>query len=115
MHLFPSRRRELLLLAAFTLLLHLPFLNQPVQGDEVTYLDVAREVLRQPLTPLNFQYVFMGHTVDASGHPHPPLNAYLLALAWILRGHFSVVFFHAFYLIFALGISFAASPFPSGP
>ena len=108
MHLFPSRRRELLLLAAFTLLLHVPFLNQPVQGDEVTYLDVAREVLRQPLTPLHFQYVFMGHTVDASGHPHPPLNAYLLALAWILRGHFSVRFFHAFYLIFALGISFAA-------
>jgi len=103
-----TRGRELLLLAAFTVLLHVPFLNQPVQGDEVTYLDVAREVLRQPLTPLNFQYVFQGHLVDAAGHPHPPLNAYLLALAWVLRGQFSVVFFHAFYLLFALGISFAA-------
>lgn len=101
-----ARRRDLILLAAFTLLVHAPFLKQPVQGDEVTYLDIARHVLRQPLTPLHFQYVFMGHMVDASGHPHPPLDAYFLALAWILRGHFSVLFFHAFYLLFALGISF---------
>ena len=103
-----KRARELLLLAAFTLLLHIPFLRQPVQGDEITYLDVAREVLRQPLTPLNFHYVFQGHLVEAAGHPHPPLNAYLLALAWSLRGRFAVFSFHVFYLLFALGISFAA-------
>ena len=103
-----NRRRDLIILAAFTAVLHAPFLRQPVQGDEVTYLDIARHVLAHPLTPLNFQYVFLGHLVDAAGHPHPPLNAYLLALAWILRGHFSVLFFHAFYLLFALGISFAA-------
>ena len=101
-------RRDLLLLATSTVLLHVPFLTQPVQGDEATYLDIARHVLSQPLTPLNFQYVFLGHLVDATGHPHPPLNAYLLALAWIVRGHFSVLFFHLFYLLFALGISFAA-------
>jgi len=101
-------RRDLIILAAFTVLLHAPFVTQPVQGDEVTYLDIARHVLAQPLTPLNFQYVFLGRLVSATGHPHPPLNAYLLALAWIVRGHFSVVFFHLFYLLFALGISFAA-------
>ena len=103
-----NSRRDLLLLATFTVLLHVPFLKQPVQGDEGTYLEIARHVLQQPLTPLNFQYVFLGHLVDATGHPHPPLNAYLLALAWIVRGHFSVLFFHLFYLLFALGISFAA-------
>ena len=103
-----NRRRDLVLLTAFTLLLHAPFLRQPVQGDEVTYLDIASHVLRQPLTPLNFQYVFQGRLIDAAGHPHPPLNAYILALAWILRGHFSAPFFHAFYLLFPLGISFAA-------
>lgn len=101
-------RRDLLLLAAFTLALHAPFLRQPVQGDEVNYLDMAAHVLQQPLTPLNFQFVFMGRLVDAAGHPHPPLNAYLLAAAWLLRGHFSVFFFHCYYLLFALGISFAA-------
>jgi hypothetical protein len=93
---------------SFTLVLHVPFLRQPVEGDEVTYLDIARHVFEQPLTPQNFQYVFSGRLVDAAGHPHPPLDAYLVALAWILRGHVSVLFFHAFYLIFALGISFAA-------
>jgi hypothetical protein len=103
-----TARRDLIWLAAFTVLLHAPFLTQPVQGDEVTYLDIARHVLRQPFTPLNFQYVFLGRLVDASGHPHPPLNAYLLALAWMVRGQFSVLFFHLFYLLFALGISFAA-------
>jgi hypothetical protein len=103
-----TRRRELLLLLAFTVLLHIPFLKQPVQGDEITYLDLAQQVLRQPLTPLNFTYVFQGQVVDAMGHPHPPLNAYILALAWILRGHFSVFFFHIVYLVFAVGISLAA-------
>jgi len=100
--------RDLLLLAAFTLALHAPFLRQPVQGDEVNYLDFAAHVLKQPLEPLNFQFVFQGKMVDAAGHPHPPLNAYILAAAWLLRGHFSVFFFHCFYLLFTLGISFAA-------
>ena len=49
--------RDLLLLAAFTLALHAPFLRQPVQGDEVNYLDMAAHVLQQPLTPLNFEFV----------------------------------------------------------
>ena len=100
--------RDLLLLAAFTLALHAPFLRQPVQGDEVNYLDMAAHALKQPLAPLNFQFVFQGKMVDAAGHPHPPLNAYLAALAWLARGRFSVFFFHCYYLLFALGISFAA-------
>jgi hypothetical protein len=99
---------QLALLAAFTLLLHFPFLGRPVQGDEVNYLDIARHVFQQPLTPLNFQYVFQGRLVDMAGHPHPPLNAYLLALLWRLHGQFSPTFVHAGYLLFALIISFAA-------
>ncbi len=103
-----SRVRDLLVLAVFTLLLHAPFLRQPVQGDEVNYLDMAKEVFRQPLTPQNFRFVFQGHLVDMMGHSHPPLNAYLLTLPWMLMGRFSTLFFHLFYLVFALGISFAA-------
>ena len=103
-----SRSRQLLLLGGFTLLLHVPFLFQPVQGDEVNYLDMAKQVLERPLTPLNFQYVFQGRQVDMAGHPHPPLNAYILALLWVLWGGFSPLFFHGAYLLFALTISFAA-------
>jgi len=103
-----GRRRDLAILALFTLLLHAPFLMTPVQGDEVNYLDTAREVFRQPLTPQNFQFVFQGRVVDMAGHPHPPLNAYLVAIPWMLAGQFSVFWFHAYYLLFALAISFAA-------
>jgi hypothetical protein len=103
-----SRGREVLILAIFTLLLHVPFLKQPVQGDEVNYLDIAVHIFKEPLTPLNFSYVFQGRLVEASGHPHPPLNAYIVTVPWLMIGHFSVVSFHAFYLLFALGISFAA-------
>ena len=106
--LMMSRARQLLLLGGFTLLLHLPFVFQPVQGDEVNYLDMAQQVFQQPLTPLNFRYVFQGRQVDMAGHTHPPLNAYILALLWAVRGGFSVVFFHAAYLVFPLTISFAA-------
>jgi hypothetical protein len=82
------------LFIAHSFLLHAPFAAPArVQGDEVNYLDMAAHVLQQPLTPLNFQFVFMGRLVDAAGHPHPPLNAYMLAAAWLLRGHFSVFFF----------------------
>jgi len=103
-----SLAHDLLVLAAFTLLLHAPFLRQPVQGDEINYLDMAAHVLQHPLTPLDFQFVFQGHMVDANGHPHPPLNAYILAVAWLVRGHFSVFFFHCFYLLFTMAIGFAA-------
>ena len=103
-----SRSRQLLLLGGFTLLLHLPFLFQPVQGDEVNYLEMAKQVLERPLTPLDFRYVFQGRQVDMAGHPHPPLNAYILALLWVLWGGFSPLFFHGAYLMFALTISFAA-------
>jgi hypothetical protein len=102
-----SRRQDLAFLAAFTLLLHVPFLNQAVEGDEINYLDFARHILIRPLAPFDFQYVFHGKWVQAAGHPHPPLDSYLLALAWKIRGHFSIHFFHVFYLTFALGISFA--------
>ena len=99
---------HLTLLAVFTLLLHLPFVARPVQGDEVNYIDIARHILDQPLTPLNFQYVFQGIRFDMAGHPHPPLNAYLIALLWWLRGAFSPAATHAAYLLFSLATSFGA-------
>ena len=99
---------HLALLAVFTLLLHLPFVARPVQGDEVNYIDIARHILDQPLTPLNFQYVFQGVRFDMAGHLHPPLNAYLIALLWWLRGNFSPAATHAAYSLFSIATSFGA-------
>lgn len=105
---YPPAVLGLAFLAAFTLLLHLPFLSQPPQSDEVNYLDIAANIFEQPWTPLNFRYVFQGQAVDMSGHPHPPLNAYILAAIWRAWGSFSPVLFHSVYLLFSLGISVAA-------
>lgn len=103
-----TRARALLLLAVFTLALHLPFMLKPVQDDEGMYLDMAREVMKHPLTPLSFDYAFQGTVYNAEGHPHPPLNAGLLALLLWVRGGFSVAFFHAAYLVFPLLAAWAA-------
>ena len=99
---------HLALLAVFTLLLHLPFVARPVQGDEVNYIDIARHILDHPLTPLNFEYVFQGVRFDMAGHLHPPLNAYLIAMLWWLRGDFSLFTTHAAYLLFSIATSFGA-------
>ena len=40
--------------------------------------------------------------IDMIGHPHPPLNAYLLAVLWAACGHVSMFLFHAAYLVFPL-------------
>ncbi len=103
-----SRTRDLALLAAFTLLLHAPFLTRPFHNDEVNYLDIASNVFDHPLTPLNFTYIFQGIHVDMAGHPHPPLIAYVLAGLWSLRGWASPVFFHFVFLIFPLAIAWSA-------
>jgi hypothetical protein len=103
-----SRSRHLAVLAAFVLLLHLPFLARPFHNDETNYLDMAANVFDHPLTPLNFTYVFQGLRVDMAGHPHPPLVVYILAALWSLRGLATPRFFHAAYLIFPLTIAWAA-------
>jgi hypothetical protein len=103
-----KRLRDLVLLALFSMLLHLPFLDRPVHSDEVNYLDMAANVFDHPATPLNFTYVFMGLRVDMIGHPHLPLNAYMLAALWAARGQVSIRLFHAVYLVFPLTIAWAA-------
>ncbi len=103
-----SRSRHLAVLAAFTLLLHAPFLARSFHNDETNYLDMAANVFDHPLTPLNFTYIFQGMRLDVAGHPHPPLVAYLLAALWSLRGLATPRFLHAAFLIFPLTISWAA-------
>ena len=71
--------RALFLLLALTLLLRVPFLNTPIQGDDHIYLTEAEHALVDPLHPNNLKYVFIGDEVDLRGHPHPPGNAWILA------------------------------------
>jgi 4-amino-4-deoxy-L-arabinose transferase-like glycosyltransferase len=92
------------LLAAllFVLLLRAPFLDQAVQGDDVNYLAAAQHAQIDPLHPNHVRYVFQGVMVDMRGHPHPPLNGWILAALLAMVGDIREVPFHAAYILFSL-------------
>jgi hypothetical protein len=97
-----ARRRGLLLVLAVVLLLRLPFLNQAIQGDDDTYISEAQHALIDPLHPAHTTYVFRGVDVDLRGHPHPPLDAWVLAALLAVLGDVKEVPFHAAYILFSL-------------
>jgi hypothetical protein len=97
-----SSRRALILIVAVVLLLRLPFLNQAIQGDDPKYLALAQHALIDPAHPSHARYVFQGEVVDMRGHPHPPLNAWVLAALIAIFGDVYEVPFHAVYIVFSL-------------
>jgi hypothetical protein len=90
------------LIVAIVLLLRLPFLNQAIQGDDPYYLFGAQHALIDPAHPSHAKYVFQGELVDMRGHPHPPLNSWILAGLILLFGDVYEVPFHAAYLLFSV-------------
>jgi 4-amino-4-deoxy-L-arabinose transferase-like glycosyltransferase len=84
------------------LLLRLPFLNQPVQGDDYYYLAGAMRAQIDPAHPTHGRYVFLGEWVDMRGHPHPPLNMWFLGALLAAMGDIREAPFHAAYIVFSL-------------
>src|SRR5207237_7109632 len=104
--------RDLALLIALTIGLHLPFAGQAFHLDDTQYLDVALNVFRNPLFPMDLPSVFQGQHLSLWGHTHPPLNAYLIAgLVYLHGGPPSETFLHASFLLFPvlLTVSFYLS------
>jgi hypothetical protein len=95
-------RKSLWLLLALTVLLRLPFLNTPVQGDDHIYLTEAQHALIDPLHPNNVKYIFIGDEVDLRGHSHPPGNAWFLAALLAIFGDVREIPFHAAYILFSV-------------
>jgi hypothetical protein len=94
--------RQFLLILGFVLLLRLPFLTQPVQGDDPYYLFGAQHALIDPAHPSHTKYIFQGEMVDMRGHPHPPLDSWILAGLLAIFGDVYEVPFHAAYILFSL-------------
>jgi hypothetical protein len=94
--------RQALVVIAFVLALRLPFLHQPVQGDDVYYLYGAQHAQIEPLHPKHTSYAFQGDLVSMQGHPHPPFNVWYLGaiLAWTKDVY--ELPFHAAYIPFSL-------------
>lgn len=101
-------RRDWLIVALFILALRLPFLNQAIQGDDVYYLAEAEHAQIEPLHPKHVEYAFLGRMVDMRGQPHPPLNAWYLALLIAALKDISEIPFHAAYILFSLIAAFSA-------
>jgi 4-amino-4-deoxy-L-arabinose transferase-like glycosyltransferase len=93
--------RDLLVLSALTLALHLPFIGQAFHLDDVQYLDVAQNVYQNPFFPLDLPSVFEGLQLTLWGHTHPPLNSYLIAGLLLFHDRSpSEVFLHSAFLFF---------------
>ncbi|MGI8741829.1 MAG: ArnT family glycosyltransferase [Bryobacteraceae bacterium] len=94
-------RKQLLLVILIVLGLRIPFVNQAIQGDDVNYLYGASHAQIDPLHPTHARYVLMGKLVDMRGHPHPPLNSWVLgALVAVFQGVREIPF-HAAYILFS--------------
>jgi len=94
--------RQILLILGIVLLIRLPFLNQAIQGDDPYYLFGAQHALIDPAHPSHARYIFQGEEVDMRGHPHPPLNAWVLAGLLAIFGDVYEVPFHAAYIVFSV-------------
>src|SRR6185295_6837680 len=83
-------------------LLRLPFLNQPIQGDDVFYLYGAEHAQIDPLHPLNTRYMFQGDMVDMRGHPHVPVDPWILGILLAAFGTVREIPFHLAYTLFSV-------------
>src|SRR5690606_1778737 len=84
--LWASMRRDLLILLGLVLLIRLPFIAQPIQGDDVFYLIFANNALADPLHPLDTSFRLQGEVVWGAGHTRPPGVAWTLAALLALVG-----------------------------
>jgi 4-amino-4-deoxy-L-arabinose transferase-like glycosyltransferase len=104
----PDRRSTPLWLFALVVVLRLLFLNQPLQGDDVNYLKGGEHALIEPLHPTHAEYAFRGKVVSMMGHPHPPLDAWVLGILLAVFGDVHEAKFHAIYIVFSLLAVWAA-------
>ncbi len=95
-------KRQAFIVIAFVLALRLPFLSQPIQGDDVYYLYGAQHAQIEPLHPKYTSYAFQGDVVSMQGHPHPPFNVWYLGALLAVFGDVYEVPFHAAYIPFSL-------------
>ena len=100
--------RDLALLIALTFAIHLPFIGQAFHLDDVYYLDVARNVFRNPLFPLDLQSVFEGKHLTLWAHSHPPINSYVIATLLLVTNRTpSEKMLHTYFLVFPILIAAA--------
>lgn len=82
-----AERREVLVVAALTLLPLLPFLGKAWAIDAPVFVAVAEQILRAPLDPFGFQMYWDATSLDAAEfNRNPPLLSYWIAPWLALSG-----------------------------
>jgi hypothetical protein len=97
-----NARWQLPVLLLLVVILRLAFLHQPIQGDDPYYLYGAEHAQTDPLHPTHAQYIFQGDMVDMRGHPHGPLDSWILGGCLAMFGRVNEAPFHAVYILFSL-------------
>ncbi len=102
-----TKLAQLLVILVVAIATRVLFLDHPVQGDDYYYLAGAMHGQIEPLHPTHAHYVFQGREVDMRGHPHPPLNAWILTSILAATGDIREVTFHLCYLVLSLMVAFS--------
>ncbi|MBX7184223.1 MAG: glycosyltransferase family 39 protein [Vicinamibacteria bacterium] len=113
-----STRGQLLMVGAVVALLTVPFATRAVHLDDVYFLEVAANVLRDPWQPFagavaleDIDYRVFARTgkcpTTFASMSHPPLVSYVMALVAWLAGGFRELPLHLAFDLFALVAAFA--------
>ena len=90
-----------LILVLLVLAGSLPFINQAFHIDDRIYLEIANNILNNPLFPYDYPLIFEGLTTDdAASHSHLPLVSYYLALVKLTTGSEKEWVHHLAFLVF---------------
>lgn len=100
-----TKLNQLLVILIVAIATRVIFLEHPVQGDDYYYLASAMYGQTDPLHPGHARYVFQGKEVDMRGHPHPPLNAWILTAILAITGSITEMTLHSYYLGFSLMVA----------
>lgn len=97
---------NLLIICFFVLLLTLPFMNKAVHIDDIAFLYIAKQIIKDPLHPYSFNLEWSSETGLAIHITDPPLMPYYIAIILLLFGEIEWVL-HLSFIIFPLiaGIS----------
>ena len=82
--------------------IRLSYLDHPIQGDDYYYLASAMYGQTDPVHPNHARYIFQGKEVDMRGHPHPPLNSWILTATLAAAKDIRETTFHGVYVLFTL-------------
>src|SRR3989344_4172244 len=107
-----------LLIAVFILTLTVPFSNKAYHMDDVSFIYIADQILKDPLRPYSFTVEWGGGTKQAIHLNDTPLVSYYISLITLLFGrseanlHLSFIIFH---MIAGISFYFLAKRFVRKP